>query len=64
MLSVIKTVFYFGPLLFGIGFLAPLTAQVISALGWTPPFGLSPLAAGLIFGGGYGLIAQVRGRWV
>ena len=64
MVQVIKAIFYFGPLLFGIGFLAPLTSQIIQAMAWTPPLGFTPLATGLIIGGAYGLIAQVRGRWV
>ncbi|MEM9571942.1 MAG: hypothetical protein AAF996_10765 [Pseudomonadota bacterium] len=64
MVQVIKAIFYFGPLLFGIGFLAPLTAQIIQALDWTPPFGLTPLITGLAFGAAYGLIAQIRGRWI
>ncbi|MEM1149645.1 MAG: hypothetical protein AAGI03_03695 [Pseudomonadota bacterium] len=64
MISVIRTIFYFGPLFFGFGFLAPLIAQSIVALGWAAPFGLSPLVFGLLLGGGYGLVAQVRGRWI
>ena len=64
MQQVIKTIFYFGPLLFGIGFLAPLSAQLIDALSWTPPLGLSPVIAGLIIGGCLGLMAQLRGRWI
>ena len=64
MVQVIKTIFYFGPLLFGFGFLAPLTAQFIVAVGWTPPLGLTPLLSGLIVGGGLGVIAQIRGRWI
>lgn len=64
MITVIKTLFYFGPILFGLGFLAPLVAQIISAMGWAPPFGLSPLVAGLMFGGGYGVLAQWKGRWI
>ena len=64
MIQVLKTVFYLGPLLFGLGFLAPLTAQIISRTGWTPPFDLTPLIAGLIVGGGLGLLAQIRGRWI
>jgi len=64
MVQVIKAIFYFGPLLFGIGFLAPLSAQIIQAMDWTPPFGLTPLMTGLILGGAYGLLAQIRGRWV
>ena len=64
MIQVLKTVFYFGPLLFGFGFLAPLTAQIIVLTGWVPPFDLSPLMTGLIVGGGLGLLAQLRGRWI
>lgn len=64
MISVIKAIFYLGPLLFGLGFLAPLAAQIIQAMGWTPPFGLTPLLTGLIIGGTLGLIAQIRGTWV
>ncbi|MEL7043387.1 MAG: hypothetical protein AAGL90_17850 [Pseudomonadota bacterium] len=64
MVKVIKTVFYFGPLIFGFGFITPLTAQIIETLGWAPPFGLSPLSVGLLLGGTLGLIAQIRGRWI
>jgi hypothetical protein len=64
MIQVIKAIFYLGPLLFGIGFLAPLSAQIIQAMGWTPPFGLTPLMTGLIVGSTYGLLAQIRGRWI
>ena len=64
MITVIKTIFYLGPMIFGLGFLAPLSAQIISAAGWTLPFGLTPLIAGLMIGGGLGLIAQIRGTWV
>lgn len=64
MVQVIKAIFYFGPLLFGIGFLAPLTSQIIQAAHWTPPLGLTPLATGLVLGAAYGLIAQFRGRWI
>ena len=52
------------PLLFALGFLVPVIAQGIERLGWTPPLGLSPLAVGLIIGGGWGLFAQLKGRWL
>jgi len=64
MQQAIKSIFYFGPLLFGFGFLVPLSAQLIEALSWTPPFGLSPIMVGLVIGGGLGLVAQIRGRWI
>lgn len=64
MQKVIKAIFYFGPLIFGFGFIAPLSAQIIQAMAWTPPFGLTPLVTGLIIGGTLGLIAQIRGTWI
>ncbi|MEO0451459.1 MAG: hypothetical protein AAFZ74_14195 [Pseudomonadota bacterium] len=64
MIQVLKTVFYFGPLIFGLGFLTPLVSQLIKAAAWTPPFGLTPLMAGLIVGGTLGIVAQIRGRWI
>ncbi|MEM1087616.1 MAG: hypothetical protein AAGH90_07800 [Pseudomonadota bacterium] len=64
MIQVIKTVFYFGPLLFAFGFIVPLVSQLVQLAGWTPPLGLSPLMFGLIVGGTYGLIGQIRGRWI
>ncbi len=64
MLVVIRTIFQFGPLVFGFGFLAPLFAQIIDRAGWALPFGISPLVAGLILGGLLGFAAQLRGRWL
>ena len=64
MVQLIKTIFDYGPLIFGFGFLAPLIAQIIEAANWTLPFGLTPLTTGLILGGTLGLLAQVRGRWI
>ncbi|MBW8784743.1 MAG: hypothetical protein JF593_08890 [Novosphingobium sp.] len=52
------------PFLFGIGFIAPLIAQVVQAWGMKLPGGISPIAFGLLLGGGWGLIANVRGRWL
>jgi len=63
MLAAIKTIFYFGPLLFGLGFIAPLTAQILERLEWQLPFGLTPLIAGLILGAAWGTYAQIKGRW-
>ena len=64
MIQIIKRLFDYGPLLFALGFLTPLTAQVIEAMGWTPPYGLSPLLTGLIVAGVLGGVAQLRGRWI
>ncbi|WP_300379256.1 hypothetical protein [Henriciella sp.] len=60
----LKSVFYFGPLIFAAGFIAPLAAQLIGRTGWAPPFGLSPLATGLLIAAALGIPAQIRGRWI
>lgn len=52
------------PFLFGIGFIAPLTAQTMTYWGINALLGLSPIAFGLIFGGAWGLYANIRGRWI
>jgi len=64
MIKLIELIFKFGPLVFGFGFMAPLFAELISRAGVSLPFGLTPLFAGLILGGGLGLFAQVRGSWI
>ena len=60
----LKKLFEIGPLIFGLGFLWPLTTQIILQAGWTPPFGLTPMICGLLVGGALGLMAQIRGRWI
>ncbi|QLC24460.1 hypothetical protein HFP57_05080 [Parasphingopyxis algicola] len=63
-IAILKTGFYFGPLLFGLLFIPPVTAQIIGILGWSPPLGMAPLAAGFVLGGVWGLYAQWRGSWL
>ena len=46
-MAFLRYLFAVGPLLFGVGFLAPLIAQSMSALGISAPLGLTPLAFGL-----------------
>ena len=53
-----------GPILFGLGFLAPLTAQSLDALGVEGAFGASNLAIGLVVGTTAGVVARVRGAWL
>ncbi|WP_234032165.1 hypothetical protein [Parerythrobacter jejuensis] len=52
------------PLLFGLGFIAPLIAQTMAVWEWDAPLGLSRIALGLIVGGSWGLYATIRGRWI
>ncbi len=52
------------PLLFGLGFLGPLIAQVLTLTGWAMPWGLAPLAVGMIIGGIWGGAATLTGRWL
>jgi hypothetical protein len=63
-MMVLNFLFTMGPVLFGVGFLAPLIAQSMAALGWSAPFGLTPLAFGLVVGAGLGALAALRGRWL
>ncbi|RKF18419.1 hypothetical protein D6851_14835 [Altericroceibacterium spongiae] len=64
MEAAIQTLFRWMPFLFGIGFIAPLIAQIISACDVTPPFGLSPIVVGLLIGAPWGLQTVIRGRWL
>ena len=52
------------PFLFGIGFIAPLTVQTMHYWNISAPFGLSPLLFGMLFGGAWGLYANIKGRWI
>ncbi len=52
------------PLIFAFAFLVPVIAQGMDALKLNAPFGLSTLTFALIVGGGWGLIAQMTGRWI
>lgn len=60
----LRTLFQWMPFLFGIGFIAPLTAQLMAYWQIEAPFGLSRIAFGLFFGGAWGLYANIRGRWL
>ena len=60
----VKALFSIMPLLFGIGFIAPLIAQTMTAWGWPAPLGMSRIGFGLMIGGIWGLYANIRGRWI
>ncbi len=52
------------PLLFGIGFIAPLIAQTMAYWDIAAPFGMSRIIFGLLIGAPWGLYAVLRGRWI
>lgn len=64
MERAIKLVVALLPLIFAFGFLAPAIAQGMDAMALDAPFGLSSLVFGLIVAGSWGLVAQLRGRWL
>lgn len=64
MERALRTVAAILPLLFAFAFLVPVIDQGMQALGVGAPFGLSTLTFALIMGGGWGLFAQVTGRWI
>jgi len=59
---VLQSLNPWGPLFFGLGFIAPLLATLFSRSG--PELGLSPIALGLALGGAWGLYAKFRGSWM
>lgn len=64
MMVAVRKFFVLMPFFFGIGFIAPLIAQVMEAWGWQPPLGMSRIAFGLAVGAPWGLYATLRGRWL
>lgn len=52
------------PLVFAFAFVVPVIDQGIQAMGLSVPLGLSTLTFALIVGGGWGLVAQITGRWL
>jgi hypothetical protein len=53
-----------GPLFFGLGFIAPLMATLMTRSGLELSFGLSPIWLGIALGGVWGLYARSRGSWI
>ena len=64
MQVALKHLFHWMPLLFGIGFIAPLIAQTMALWDIAAPFGMSRIVFGLTIGAPWGLYAVLRGRWL
>ena len=62
--AAVQQLFRWMPLLFGVGFIAPLIAQTMSFWEIAAPFGMSRIVFGLAIGAPWGLYAVLRGRWV
>jgi hypothetical protein len=63
-MAILKVLFPWGPVFFGIGFLAPLIATLMTTANISAPFGLSEIQIGLVIGASWGLIAKFGGRWI
>jgi hypothetical protein len=64
MKTVIITLIKFLPLIFGVGFVAPLVGQGLIHIGIDRVWGMSSLVTGLLVGGTWGAIATKTGRWI
>jgi hypothetical protein len=62
--ALVRKAYAWGPLLFGVGFIAPVVAQSLDAAPASAPPGLSNLQLGLAVGFTMGAVAQLRGRWL
>jgi hypothetical protein len=60
----LQTLGPWGPLFFGIGFIAPLLATLMDSASIALPHGLTHIQAGLAIGAAWGLYAKFRGRWI
>jgi hypothetical protein len=64
MQSAVQRLISWGPLFFGMGFLAPLISTLLRSAGAEPFFGFSSVQAGLVIGAAWGLYAKLRGSWI
>ena len=62
--QIIPFLVSWGPLWFGLGFLAPLVAQSMDAMSIPAPLGLSSISFGLLIGFALGVAAKQRGSWI
>lgn len=63
-MAMVRFLFSIGPILFGIGFIAPVLAQSAQALAINTVFGIHIMVVCLILGGTLGILAKLRGRWL
>ncbi|MEQ8746295.1 hypothetical protein [Pyruvatibacter sp.] len=64
LLAGLQFLFRIGPILFGLAFLAPVSAELMTLAGIIQPFGMPSIYVGLIIGLSWGSYALLRGRWI
>lgn len=64
MRQTLKGIFFIMPFLFGIGFIAPVTAELMGRFAIDAPMHLTRVEAGLLLGGLWGLYATIKGSWL
>lgn len=62
--TILTTIFAWMPVIFGVGFLAPVIAAFLNAGGMAAPFGVAAIYVGLGIGLTWGLVAKFTGRWI
>ena len=62
--KLIKLLFEVGPILFAIGFLVPLVIQFFELIEISSILGFSSQTMGIVFAATWGVVAQLRGRWI
>ena len=62
--SVLQRLNPWGPLFFGLGFIAPLIATLMTRGGLEASVGLPPIWLGVAVGSAWGLYAKFRGSWI
>jgi hypothetical protein len=63
-IELLRKAYAVGPVLFGIGFVAPVLAQTMDALSVDAPLGMGRLRFALVVGILSGTVAKLRGRWI
>ncbi|MDE1466263.1 hypothetical protein [Aurantiacibacter sp. D1-12] len=62
--AILKAVFAWLPVIFGIGFIAPLIMQLLAYQQLTAVGGIPAIWIGLGIGFVWGSYAKIRGRWI
>ncbi len=62
--TVLQRLNSWGPVFFGVCFIAPLLAALLVRTGLETSFGLPPVLIGLMLGATWGLYAKTRGSWL